>query len=61
RIDEREREAVRDAALVLGGELTEKLPAGGERCILVVTKRAATPARFPRRVGVPQKRPLCAS
>lgn len=61
RIDSRERDAVRDAALVLGGEVTEEVPAGGERRILVVTKRASTPERFPRRVGIPQKRPLCVS
>lgn len=61
RFDAAERDAVRDAALVLGGEATDELPAGGERRILVVAKRVATPERFPRRAGVPQKRPLCAS
>lgn len=61
RLDDRERDAVRDAALVLGGEVTAELPAGGERRIMVVTKRTVTPERFPRRVGIPQKRPLCVS
>jgi len=53
-----ERDAARDAALALGGEVTDELHAGGERRVLVVVKRAATPARFPRRVGIPRKRPL---
>jgi len=59
KMDEIERNAVRDAALVLGGEVTEELPAGGDRRILIVTKRAPTPGRFPRGVGVAQRRPLC--
>lgn len=61
RIEEAERNAARDAALVLGGEVTEELSGGGERRILVVTKRSPTPSRFPRRVGVAQRRPLCSS
>lgn len=61
RMDERERQALRDAALFLGGEVTDELPVGDERRIVVIAKRAFTPDRFPRRVGVPQKRPLCAS
>jgi 16S rRNA (guanine527-N7)-methyltransferase len=56
-----ERAAVRQAALVLGGEVTDELHAGGDRRVLVVAKRAATPACFPRRVGIPRKRPLCIS
>lgn len=59
RIDEAERAAVRDAVLVLGGEVTEEVSGGGERRILIVRKTGATPDRFPRRVGVPQRRPLC--
>lgn len=55
-----EREAARQTALALGGEVTAELPLEGERRILVVTKRSPTPARFPRRVGVAQKRPLFA-
>jgi 16S rRNA (guanine527-N7)-methyltransferase len=59
RLGEPERKAARCAALALGGELTEELLAGGERRILIVTKRSATPDRFPRRVGIAQRRPLC--
>ena len=59
KMEEPERNAARDAALVLGGEVTNELSAEGERRILVVTKRSPTPSRFPRRVGVAQRRPLC--
>lgn len=61
KLDAAERNAARDAALVLGGEVTEELPAGGERRILVVAKRMPTPSRFPRRVGIAHRRPLCSS
>jgi 16S rRNA (guanine527-N7)-methyltransferase len=54
-----ERTATHDAALVLGGEVTEEIPADGERRIVVITKRSLTPPRFPRRAGVPANRPLC--
>ncbi|MGD1066756.1 MAG: 16S rRNA (guanine(527)-N(7))-methyltransferase RsmG [Vulcanimicrobiaceae bacterium] len=55
----RERDAVADAALVLGAELVEERPVGGERRILVLEKRTPTGPRFPRKNGVPAKRPLC--
>ncbi len=54
-----ERNAVTDAALVLGAELIEERPLGGERRILVLEKRAPTSPRFPRKNGIPAKRPLC--
>lgn len=54
-----EREALIDAAPMLGGEVSEEIPLAGERRIVLVRKTAATPERFPRRIGVPQKRPLC--
>jgi 16S rRNA (guanine527-N7)-methyltransferase len=54
-----ERNAVADAALVLGAELVEERPLDGERRILILEKRAATTFRFPRKNGVPAKRPLC--
>jgi 16S rRNA (guanine527-N7)-methyltransferase len=59
-----ERSAAADAALMLGAELSEEIPlepAGGVegRRILLVAKRSGTPSRFPRRSGVPVKRPLC--
>lgn len=58
-LDERERSAVADAAPMLGGEFIEERLLGGERRLLIVVKRTATAARFPRRDGVPEKRPLC--
>jgi len=54
-----ERNAAADAALVLGGEVTEEIPTDGERRIVVVRKHEPSPGRFPRRTGVPHKRPLC--
>lgn len=59
RLDERERNAVVDAAPMLGAELVEEIPLAGERRILLLRKTAPTPDRFPRRTGVPEKRPLC--
>lgn len=57
--DRSDRAALDDAALMLGGcvEREEDLDAG--RYILLVRKRSVTPRRFPRRTGVPAKRPLC--
>jgi 16S rRNA (guanine527-N7)-methyltransferase len=54
-----ERNAVADAALVLGAELVEERLLDGERRILVLAKRSPTGPRFPRKNGVPAKRPLC--
>lgn len=54
-----ERNAVADAALVLGAEMVEERPVGGERRIVILAKRAPTGPRFPRKNGVPTKRPLC--
>lgn len=56
-----ERNALSDAALVLGAELIEERPLDGDRRILVLEKRAPTSARFPRKNGIPAKRPLCVS
>jgi 16S rRNA (guanine527-N7)-methyltransferase len=58
-LDRREREAVADAALMLGGHVERELALDGERRILLVRKTAPTSNRFPRRTGVPEKRPLC--
>jgi 16S rRNA (guanine527-N7)-methyltransferase len=58
-MDARERTALEDASLMLGAEVEEERTVDGERRILLVRKRAATPQRFPRRTGVPEKRPLC--
>ncbi len=63
RLDARERAAGVDAALVLGAELeSERVGVAGEgdeRRIVVVRKRQPTGPRFPRRPGVPARRPLC--
>lgn len=59
KMDARERNAVADAAPMLGAEIFDEIPLEGERRILLVRKAAPTPARFPRRAGVPEKRPLC--
>ncbi|GAC1592217.1 MAG: 16S rRNA (guanine(527)-N(7))-methyltransferase RsmG [Candidatus Velthaea sp.] len=55
-----EREALTDAARMLGGELIEERLLGGDRRLLVIVKAVPTQARFPRREGIPEKRPLCA-
>jgi 16S rRNA (guanine527-N7)-methyltransferase len=57
--EERERHALTDAALMLGAELIEERLIDGDRRILVLVKRAPTEQRFPRRDGIPEKRPLC--
>lgn len=49
------------AARLGGGELREvsgELPSGAARRVLLITKATATPPRYPRREGVPSKRPL---
>jgi 16S rRNA (guanine527-N7)-methyltransferase len=63
RIDAQERVAAADAALVLGAHIEDEvaLEAFGdaERRVLLVRKTAPTSTRFPRRAGIPAKRPLC--
>lgn len=54
-----EREATADAAPMLGGALVAEYPLEGERRILILEKQHPTPQRFPRRNGIPEKRPLC--
>jgi 16S rRNA (guanine527-N7)-methyltransferase len=56
---ERERNALGDAALVLGSRVEEERLLDGNRRLIVLRKVAGTPERFPRRPGVPRKRPLC--
>lgn len=64
--DALERASASDALLVLGATLeSEFLCAPGDdatdaRRVLVVRKVEMTGGRFPRRAGVPAKRPLCA-
>ena len=60
-MDDRERNAVMDAAPMLGAHVADVIRLEGERRVLLVKKTAATPQRFPRRTGVPEKRPLCLS
>lgn len=55
----RERNAAEDAALVLGAQIEDEIALEGERRILLVRKVAETNIRFPRRIGIPEKRPLC--
>jgi 16S rRNA (guanine527-N7)-methyltransferase len=61
-LSEGERNAAADAALVLGARLEEERleEAPSRRRVLLVRKIAPTGQRFPRRAGVPAKRPLCA-
>jgi 16S rRNA (guanine527-N7)-methyltransferase len=56
-----ERQALADASLVLGAELEPELvdPQSDDRRVVVARKIAATGERFPRRAGIPAKRPLC--
>ena len=58
-IDERERTALQDASLMLGGAVESEVHFDGERRIVLVRKNTATATRFPRRTGIPEKRPLC--
>jgi 16S rRNA (guanine527-N7)-methyltransferase len=58
-MEPRERSALADASLMLGGEVEDERALAGDRRIVLVRKRTPTPLRFPRRTGVPEKRPLC--
>ena len=58
-LDAVERDAVSDAALVLGATLVEERPIDGERRLLILEKDRPTGPRFPRKNGIPTKRPLC--
>lgn len=58
----RELEDAAKAVNLLGGryERFEKfvLPDGGQRTLIFIRKKSATPAKYPRRAGLPTKRPL---
>jgi 16S rRNA (guanine527-N7)-methyltransferase len=56
---EAERTALEDAAAILGAALVEERRLDDDRRILVLEKCLPTGARFPRRNGIPEKRPLC--
>lgn len=55
----RERDALTDAALMLGGRVLEERPLDGDRRVVILTKEHPIGDRFPRRAGIPEKRPLC--
>ncbi|MDQ6930129.1 MAG: 16S rRNA (guanine(527)-N(7))-methyltransferase RsmG [Candidatus Eremiobacteraeota bacterium] len=57
--EQSERDALTDAALMLGGRLAEEHQLEGARRIVILEKISPSPARFPRRAGAPEKRPLC--
>ncbi len=62
RLDDRERTAAVDAALVLGAVVEREIRIGtdeDERRVVLVRKVSVTGPRFPRRAGIPAKRPLC--
>ncbi len=62
RLEARERTAAHDASIVLGATIEDDVALGGEldgRRIVLVRKVAPTGQRFPRRAGIPAKRPLC--
>lgn len=61
KMNDAERNAVVDAAPMLGAALAQEIPLEGDRRILVVRKTGPTSSRFPRRTGIPEKRPLCFS
>jgi 16S rRNA (guanine527-N7)-methyltransferase len=61
RLEAAERQALEDAVLVLGGRFEEERIVEGERRLVLVRKETPTPMRFPRRTGIPQKRPLCST
>jgi 16S rRNA (guanine527-N7)-methyltransferase len=58
-MEPRERQALEDAAPMLGAILLEERALPGDRRILILEKLHPTEQRFPRRNGVPEKRPLC--
>ena len=58
-LEPRERDALTDAALMLGARVFEERPLEGGRRIIVLLKEHPTGDRFPRRPGIPEKRPLC--
>lgn len=58
-----EAQSAEGAIHLLGGQIQQLIPVmlpgvEEERYLVVIEKTAATPDRFPRRVGIPGKRPL---
>ncbi len=58
-VEDKERQALMDAAPMLGARFIEERRLVGDRRIFVFEKVSTTPGRFPRRDGIPEKRPLC--
>jgi 16S rRNA (guanine527-N7)-methyltransferase len=58
-VEPKERQSLEDAAPMLGASFVEDRAVNGDRRILVLEKIRPTGQRFPRRNGVPEKRPLC--
>lgn len=61
RMEQAERNALIDAAPMLGAQVEREIEIDAERRIVLVRKTGPTPSRFPRRTGIPEKRPLCLS
>jgi len=57
-MNDADRAALEDALLVLGGKVIGEHALGADRRIVLVEKTGPTPERFPRRAGIPAKRPL---
>ncbi len=59
---QREIESARHALETLGGRVRETMPVNlpglEQRLLVVIEKTGSTPARYPRRAGVPEKKPL---
>lgn len=63
KLDPEELKQSDKAAMVLGGRIEPALVVdvpflAGERHLVIVEKQEATPLKYPRRTGVPRKRPL---
>ena len=59
--DDEDRTALEGACLMLGGRIESESAAGERRRVVLVHKIEPTQQRFPRRPGIPAKRPLCAA
>lgn len=57
-IDPHEYNALADASLILGGQVVTEAP-NTSKSIILVEKKSKTPGKYPRRVGIPAKKPLC--
>jgi 16S rRNA (guanine527-N7)-methyltransferase len=57
-VDPREYNALTDASVMLGAEVVSASSKSGKSVILV-EKKSKTPTKYPRRVGIPAKKPLC--